>query len=59
MQWRSCFALTFSCERETSLNVNKVRDFVINEKNNTFISYVFNAFKYFISHSEPDGSDEL
>ena len=45
-QWRSCFALTFSCEREASLNINKVGDFVMNEKNNTVISCVFNGFKF-------------
>ena len=45
-QWRSCFALTFSCEREADLNVNKVCDFVMNEKNSTFISCVLNGLKY-------------
>ena len=45
-QWRSCFAFTFACEREAGLNINKVCDFVMNEKNNIFISCVFNGFKY-------------
>ena len=31
------FSLTFSCEREAGLNINKVCDFIMNEKNNTFI----------------------
>ena len=39
-QWRSCFAVTVSCEREAGLNINKLCDFVMNEKNNTFISCV-------------------
>ena len=45
-QWRSCFAFTFLCEREAGLNINKVCDFVLNEKNNIFISCVLNGFKY-------------
>ena len=38
-QWRPCFAFTFPCELEASLNINKVCDFVMNEKNNIFISW--------------------
>ena len=45
-QWRSCFAFTFPCEREAGLNINKVCDFVMNEKYTIFISCVFNGFKY-------------
>ena len=43
-QWRLCFAFTFPCEREAGLNINKVCDFVMNEKNIIFISCVFNGF---------------
>ena len=50
-QWSSCFALTFSCEREAGWNINKACEFVMNEKNNTFISCVFNGFKYNIMGS--------
>ena len=39
------FALMFSCENLAGLNINKVCDFVINVKNKTFISCVFNGFK--------------
>ena len=45
-QWGSCFSFTLPCEREAGLNINKVCDFVMNEKNNIFISCVFNGFKY-------------
>ena len=45
-QWRSCFALTFSCENVAGLNINKVCDFVMNVKNKSFIICVSNGFKY-------------
>ena len=39
-QWRICFALMFSCEKEAGYNKDQLCDFVMYEKNNTFISCV-------------------
>ena len=50
----SCFALTFSCEREAGYNIDQVCDFVMNEKNNTSVSCVFNGFKYIFLSNLPD-----
>ena len=51
------FCSTFSREREAGLNINKVCDFAMNEKNNTFINCVFNGFKY-CSYDFPDYGNE-
>ena len=47
---KCAIALMF-CSNVLVSNINKVRDFVMNEKNSTFISCVFNGFKYILETS--------